>query len=400
MTSSTAIAAAQSHFLQFRIQWASIVLLYYDYALTFRSECKYIWRAESRTKPSTILYIFCRYALVANVLYLLAVSGKLGSNCDVWYKFIGALSVLGRASVIAVFTMRTYAVCAQSRIVLLVLGTLGLTCIVLDCLHVPGLRCHGSSSIQIANTLLSILVCVFEFTSASLTLFRSIQALSVRGICRRERKRTFNFLVLEQGNSIFIFTTAAVILNFRAANGFPQRLLNAFTLPLSGLLTARFLLHIRSWDSRLTSGSIPTTTSMLTTPEQEEFVSTFQAIERALVDDFGKDPVTMMADVESIEDGAHMETEAEGSARNGTQGAHDGESEGTWGSLGDTMGDTSRSRSRARTYASESVAQEEEIEMGEIVERERSRSPCRAPGSDSSPRRRFMRGDADLVLSK
>lgn len=57
-----------------------IVLLYYDYALTFRSECKYIWRAESRTKPSTILYIFCRYALVANVLYLLAVSGKLGSK--------------------------------------------------------------------------------------------------------------------------------------------------------------------------------------------------------------------------------------------------------------------------------------------------------------------------------
>ena len=53
-------------------------LLYYDYALTFPDEIKYIWKDKFRL--STVLYICCRYAMVANVLYLLAISGKLTSE--------------------------------------------------------------------------------------------------------------------------------------------------------------------------------------------------------------------------------------------------------------------------------------------------------------------------------
>ncbi|KAL1741324.1 hypothetical protein HDZ31DRAFT_45669, partial [Schizophyllum fasciatum] len=62
-------------FVQYSVQWSSIALLYYDYALTFSRECKYIWRR--RLGLTTILYVCCRYALAANVLYLLAISGKL-----------------------------------------------------------------------------------------------------------------------------------------------------------------------------------------------------------------------------------------------------------------------------------------------------------------------------------
>ena len=49
-----------------------------------------------------LLYILCRYALLANVLYLLAISDKFGDaeSCDVAYKIIGAISVLGRAAVL------------------------------------------------------------------------------------------------------------------------------------------------------------------------------------------------------------------------------------------------------------------------------------------------------------
>lgn len=53
----------------------SSALLFYDYALTFSLEVKYIWGSKARL--STILYIFCRYALVANVLYLLAIANRL-----------------------------------------------------------------------------------------------------------------------------------------------------------------------------------------------------------------------------------------------------------------------------------------------------------------------------------
>ncbi|KAF9263836.1 hypothetical protein L218DRAFT_987445 [Marasmius fiardii PR-910] len=69
---------ASDHYFQFAIQWSSLALLYYDYALTFPMEVRYMWRSNFRL--STVLYIFCR--------------------CDTWYKIVGALSVLGRAAVI------------------------------------------------------------------------------------------------------------------------------------------------------------------------------------------------------------------------------------------------------------------------------------------------------------
>ncbi|KAF4566251.1 hypothetical protein EYR36_011667 [Pleurotus pulmonarius] len=66
---------AATHYLQFDIQWSSLALLFFDYALTFPAEVKYIWGSKMRL--STFLYIFCRYALVANVLYLLAIANQL-----------------------------------------------------------------------------------------------------------------------------------------------------------------------------------------------------------------------------------------------------------------------------------------------------------------------------------
>ena len=45
-------------------------LLYYDYSLTFPDEIKYIW--GSKLSLSALSYVGCRYALVANVVYILA----------------------------------------------------------------------------------------------------------------------------------------------------------------------------------------------------------------------------------------------------------------------------------------------------------------------------------------
>ncbi|KAJ3986009.1 hypothetical protein F5890DRAFT_1385045, partial [Lentinula detonsa] len=50
-------------------------LLYYDWLLTIPEEVEYIWKA--RLSFSTVFYIFCRYALLANVLYLLEISNLL-----------------------------------------------------------------------------------------------------------------------------------------------------------------------------------------------------------------------------------------------------------------------------------------------------------------------------------
>ena len=67
------------------ITWAGLtmsgftVLIFYDYMLTFPMEVHYVWRGD-KLKVSTGLYILYRYALPANVLYLLAVAKKLGNK--------------------------------------------------------------------------------------------------------------------------------------------------------------------------------------------------------------------------------------------------------------------------------------------------------------------------------
>ncbi|KAJ3827257.1 hypothetical protein F5880DRAFT_1504018 [Lentinula raphanica] len=274
---------AATHYLQFDIQWASIgkasllfealnyqALIWYDYALTFPMEVQYFW--TSKVRLSTFLYILCRYALLANVLYLLDIAGKLTDNCNTWYQFIGALSVLGRAAIIdlvsivteklftalpkVVFTGRTWAVWGRNRFILAYMSFLGVICVALDI----AFRAHGKSM--------------------------------------KEQKEGFQYLLFEQGIFYFsivsLFTTAAVILNFQAPSGFFQRLLNALTLPLSGLLTARFLLHIRQWEYTHSPAAASVHDRNPDGQDQSHTMS-FRAASAVLstfiTSDFGSDPV-------------------------------------------------------------------------------------------------------------
>ncbi|KAG2018546.1 hypothetical protein CC2G_007975 [Coprinopsis cinerea AmutBmut pab1-1] len=69
------IQSAQSQRRTYSVQFCSLALLYYDYSLTFRDEVNYIWKNPWRL--STLLYIFCRYALAANLIYVLAISSEI-----------------------------------------------------------------------------------------------------------------------------------------------------------------------------------------------------------------------------------------------------------------------------------------------------------------------------------
>ncbi|KAK1225929.1 hypothetical protein PQX77_011128 [Marasmius sp. AFHP31] len=146
---------------------------------------------------------------------------------------------------------------------------------------------------SLANNLLSILMVVFEFSSAILTFARSVQTFRTAGPWRAHRSGLI-FLIFRQGALYFgiisLFTTAAVILNFRAPAGFLQRLLNAFTLPLSGLLTARFLLHMRKWENRHSHSDTVNDASQAGT------LGGFRAARApgtlsTIIEDFGEDPV-------------------------------------------------------------------------------------------------------------
>jgi len=302
--SLTAMASlAASHYLAFDMQWASLALLWYDYALTFPMEVRYMWGTKFRL--STLLYILCRYALVANILYLIAAAGWLHQSCDTWYKISGALSVLGRTAVLVTFTGRVYAVWGRSRIILAYLVILALACIALDITHVPGLRCKGSTNIPIVDHLLTILMIVFESSSAILTIIRSIQAFRVGGSSWSLWKEGLSYMIFEEGIMYFCiisaFTTATLILIYHAPPGSNSRVLNSLTLPLSGLLTARFLLHIRHWKHKQSLGNLPIAYGMdlgsnidISTIEFRN-ESSGSSMMSYLADDFGSDPVARMA---------------------------------------------------------------------------------------------------------
>ncbi|KAJ7626802.1 hypothetical protein FB45DRAFT_920115 [Roridomyces roridus] len=290
--SSKAINTATTHFLRFRLQYSSLALLYYDYVLTFPREVQYIWRQKFRL--STLLYIGCRYALVANVLYLLAIANKLGQSV-----VSGALSVVGRLAIIIVFTLRSSAVFGKNKWVFAYMSLVGLACFALDITHVPGLQCSGTAAIP----MLSILTIIFETSSTFFTAIRCRQALRVMNSAER-RKYSVVSILLQQGVlffcSISIFTVAGVILQYP---GFFQRLPNAFTLPLSCMLTARFILHLRKWyatqldsthiDVNSKSATFAFQVSDATTTTNGELTTMFPALAMAMVDEFGPDPTVV-----------------------------------------------------------------------------------------------------------
>ncbi|KAJ2914838.1 hypothetical protein MD484_g5583, partial [Candolleomyces efflorescens] len=64
----------QVQLVQFCIQYSSLALLYYDYFLTLEREILYVWKRPFHIL--TIMYFLCRYALVANVVYLMGYVNK------------------------------------------------------------------------------------------------------------------------------------------------------------------------------------------------------------------------------------------------------------------------------------------------------------------------------------
>jgi len=241
------------------------VLLYYDWLLTFPKEVRYIWGA--RFSLSTVFYVFCRYALVANLLYLLEISNILGSSlsltCNDWKKFVSALSVFGRAAIIATLISRTYAVYSRNLLILVYLIMLGIVCVVTDALHVPTEKCVNTIDPPLATLLRSVFTIIFETSVAIFTTIRTFQALRAGGPWKSQKRRLV-YVVFEEGILYFctisVLTIASLILDIHAPTGFLQRLLDGLTLPLSGALTARFILHLRSWRDKQSGVFIISTT--------------------------------------------------------------------------------------------------------------------------------------------
>jgi len=205
------------------------------------------------------------------------------------------------SSILAIFLLRTYAVFGRSKSVLLGLGFILATIIALDSASL------ALPDVPQTDTALAILVCVYDTASTVLTIFASLRALRAGSSPIKDLRSTFHFLILEQGVLYFCaisaFTIPAAVFQFVVGSArILEKILNAFTLPFSGILAARFLLHLRAYNDRTTvisdnNGNLD--------PYRDSHVSTFQAIGRAVastVDDFGHDPMSSHWQITDVEE--------------------------------------------------------------------------------------------------
>ncbi|KAJ3524993.1 hypothetical protein NMY22_g10760 [Coprinellus aureogranulatus] len=263
------------------VQVASITILYYDYALTFLDEIEYIW--SKPWKLTTLFYVFCRYSLIANPLYLVSISTTVLES-------VGAL--LSWPYLNPVWGLRTSSIYGKHKVVSVFLGVLGTSVIILLIIRAPFNQCHGPVKFQWCvvsrprrdphlltnDAVRGALAATMLFYEVSAWLLAVVHAWrTVREDMKlwSNPKQSLNYVIFSQGLT-YISLAHCCILALHAHN-YPQfcesnaiplhvatsqdttmqqvnliftRMLNSIKLPLSGVLTARFLIELRKWESR------------------------------------------------------------------------------------------------------------------------------------------------------
>lgn len=256
--SFTTSSAEHTQFVKNSVQYATVALLSYDYSLTWMREVNYVWRQKFTL--STALYIVCRYSMITNVIYSLVTKGMFPIlSCDQGYKVCSSLGILTRGAILVVWGARTSAVYNNNKYILMIFGTMIALISILDIIRVPYVVCKGNPGDPIIETFLASLVVFYELLVAILTATRSWNALRAGGFWRE--KTSLVDLIIRDGLLYFIsasfLTVGTLVLLHTASTGsIFQRLLNPFTLPVSGLVTARFILHLREYEHRRTFGSV------------------------------------------------------------------------------------------------------------------------------------------------
>ncbi|KAH6884664.1 hypothetical protein BKA70DRAFT_1339503 [Coprinopsis sp. MPI-PUGE-AT-0042] len=177
-----------------------------------------------------------------------------------------------------VWTLRTCALYGNNLTLLTSLGTCGLAVVVILSVNdppsppttrsfeltraqyrVPLMSCEGGKDISILLGVNAAIVVFIELVTFSLATWHIRKALRIENNVEADSAASFmqlHHLMLAQGFyyifAVFAFAIAQLFLNFRWKTGFLARLVNAIKVPLSGLLTARFMLQLRKYSYKTT----------------------------------------------------------------------------------------------------------------------------------------------------
>ncbi|EAU89950.2 hypothetical protein CC1G_08432 [Coprinopsis cinerea okayama7 len=321
--------------IEYTLQFCSLTILYFDYLLTLPDEIKYIWLRKWRL--STLFYFFCRYALVANLLYLLSISedytgvetalriSKAYSypcSCDTGYMICGILSIFGHIGILAVWSLRTCAVYNNNKFLMALFGSMTASSVILlcvgatdalwnkslrisffidsstsyemhrderyvkECVWGCDLRLAGPYSLLVlgANGAIVLALEILAFLLATFRVWKTRREIKQK--TESTKVASLNEIIFSQGilyiGGVTVLSVGVLILNFKAKTGFVSRLLNGLKLPLSGFLTARFMLRLRAWSAiGSPNPHSATTTGTTTVPpmqfgEQHTFMGEFK----------------------------------------------------------------------------------------------------------------------------
>jgi hypothetical protein len=143
----------------------------------------------------------------------------------------------------------------KNKYILYLFGALTLLITGVAAVNVRSVTCHIQNSTTITENTLTALMVFYELLTATLNSIKCYQTLREIGPRGFERG-TLQYIIFEQGLTYCFVVTgltigSLVLLNVAEHDSSFKRLLNCLTLPISGLLTARFILHLRAHDEKL-----------------------------------------------------------------------------------------------------------------------------------------------------
>jgi len=226
---------------------AVLCLFLYDFLLTFSKEVETIWR--SKIRPSTVLYFIMRYLPLAQVVLYGTVMPNV-PDCARLSIIVNCLGLVARLGIAFSLVARTYAICAQSRVILVVFALLGISGTILDGSQFSTDLCANISPtktylLQLLDTSLRL---VFEAAVIIISIIKTWGFLSLQSGLGAFQGRTVTGLLLSNGimyfSTVFMLELMDILLPVVA----PASLANVgapLSLPIPAILMGRFILELR-----------------------------------------------------------------------------------------------------------------------------------------------------------
>ncbi|KAM6488954.1 hypothetical protein JOM56_015590 [Amanita muscaria] len=164
---------------------------------------------------------------------------------------------------------------------------------------VPTPFCITFSAVIIGDMVLSVVVCCFEFSATFLTVKRSVRTLrDLKGVDGWDQ--SLYYLILKQAilytATVSGFLIASTCLNFLYPGRIERRILNALTLPICGIMTARFLLFLRKRDRYQDTQGSQDGEEL----SQLQFARNSTTMDSVIISEFGEDLMWQQREIASM----------------------------------------------------------------------------------------------------